>query len=62
MRAQVRDALVGLEWKPSIARAAVDDAWSHVGADAALEPLIREALRRCPTNGLTASQLSHGQS
>jgi hypothetical protein len=23
----------------------------HVGSDAALEPLIREALRRCPTKG-----------
>jgi hypothetical protein len=49
VRAQARDALVGLGGKPSIARAAVDDAWSHVGSDAALEPLIREALRRCPT-------------
>ena len=38
-------------WKPSIARAAVDEAWSHVESDAALEPLIREALRRCPTKG-----------
>lgn len=51
VRAQARDALVGLGWKPSIARAAVDEAWSHVGSDAALEPLIREALRRCPTKG-----------
>jgi hypothetical protein len=33
VRAQARDALVGLGWKPSIARAAVDDAWSHVGCD-----------------------------
>jgi hypothetical protein len=51
VRAQARDALVGLGWRPSIARAAVDEAWSHVRSDAALEPLIREALRRCPTKG-----------
>jgi hypothetical protein len=51
VRAQARDALVGLGWKPSIARAAVDEAWSHVRSDAALEPLICEALRRCPTKG-----------
>jgi hypothetical protein len=51
VRAQARDALVGLGWKPSIARAAVDEAWSHVESDAAVEPLIREALRRCPTKG-----------
>jgi hypothetical protein len=48
---QARDALVGLGWKPAIARAAVDEAWSHVGPDVAVEPLIREALRRCPTKG-----------
>jgi hypothetical protein len=51
VRAQGRDALVGLGWKPAIARAAVDEAWTHVGSDVALEPLIREALRRCPTKG-----------
>jgi hypothetical protein len=48
---QARDALVGLGWKPAIARAAVDEAWFHVGPDAAVELLIREALRRCPTKG-----------
>jgi hypothetical protein len=41
--------LVGLGWKPAIARAAVDDVWSHVGPAVAVEVLIREALRRCPT-------------
>lgn len=45
---QARDALVGLGWKPAIARAAVDEAWSHVGPAVAIEHLIREALRRCP--------------
>ena len=48
MRTQARDALVGLGWKPAIARAAVDEAWSHVGPAARVETLIREALRRCP--------------
>jgi len=48
LRAQARDALVALGWKPAIARAAVDDAASHMGHDASLEQLIREALRRCP--------------
>src|SRR6185295_9283021 len=51
---QARDALVGLGWKPAIAQAAVNEAWSHVGPNAAVELLIREALRRCPTKGLTA--------
>jgi hypothetical protein len=46
-----RDVLVGLGWKPTIARAAVDEAWSHVGSDVALELLIREALHRCPVTG-----------
>jgi Holliday junction resolvase RuvA-like protein len=46
MVTQARDALVALGWKPAIARAAVDEARAHVGA--ALEDLIREALRRCP--------------
>ncbi len=48
VRIQARDALVSLGWKQSIARAAVDEAWSHVGPAAAVEILIREALRRCP--------------
>jgi hypothetical protein len=47
-RAQSRDALVGLGWKPAIARSAVDAAMSHVGPGASLEVIIREALRRCP--------------
>ena len=48
VRTQARDALVGLGWKPAIARAAVDEAWSHVGPAVAVDMLIREALRRCP--------------
>jgi hypothetical protein len=46
--AQARDALVGLGWKSAIARNAVETATSHVGRDAPLEAIIREALRRCP--------------
>jgi len=48
MRTQVRDALVGMGWKPGLARAAVDDALTNVGTDVPIEALIREALRRCP--------------
>jgi hypothetical protein len=47
VRSQARDALVSMGWKPGIARAAVDEAWSHAGPDT-LETLVREALRRCP--------------
>ncbi|MBA3503439.1 MAG: hypothetical protein H0T65_23965 [Deltaproteobacteria bacterium] len=48
VRTQARDALVGLGWKSHIARAAVEEAISHVGSELSLEGLIREALRRCP--------------
>ena len=48
LRAQAKDALVGLGWKPGIARVAVDDACAHVGRDATIEVVVREALRRCP--------------
>jgi Holliday junction resolvasome RuvABC DNA-binding subunit len=51
VRTQARDALVGLGWKPNIARAAVEEAKSHVGREPSLEILIREALRRCPRPG-----------
>jgi hypothetical protein len=48
MRTQARDALVGLGWKPHIARAAVDEAVATCGSNTSLEVLIRESLRRCP--------------
>ena len=51
VRTQARDALVGLGWKPHVARTAVEEAMSHVGRDPSLEGLIREALRRCPRPG-----------
>jgi hypothetical protein len=47
-RTQARDALVGLGWKPHIARAAVDEAIAVCGSKTSLEVLIRESLRRCP--------------
>jgi hypothetical protein len=47
-RTHARDALVGLGWKPGIARAAVEDAMAHVGEDTPIDVVIREALRRCP--------------
>jgi hypothetical protein len=43
--AEARDALVGLGWKRSTARAAVHAAASHVGLGAPLETVIREALQ-----------------
>jgi hypothetical protein len=54
---QVRDALVGLGWKPAIARAAIEAAWSHVGSDVppTLDALIRAALRACPKPTSTTS-------
>ena len=48
LRSQARDALVSLGWKSGIATPAVDEALAHVAADAPLETVIREALRRCP--------------
>ena len=48
IRTQARDALVQLGFRPAIARAAVDDACRCLGVGAALEAVIREALRRCP--------------
>jgi hypothetical protein len=54
-RTQARDALVGLGWKPTIARTAVDEALAQIGADPPLEELIREALRRCPRPTVASS-------
>ena len=48
VREEARIALVGMGWKPMIARAAIEAAASHVGRDAPLEIWVREALRRCP--------------
>jgi len=48
IRTQAREALVALGWKPGIARAATDEAITHVGADVPIEAVIRAALRRCP--------------
>ncbi len=48
MQSQARDVLVGLGWKPGIARAAVEEACAPVGSEVPVEQLIAEALRRCP--------------
>ena len=48
IRAQAKDALIGLGWKPAQSRAAIDAAIADLGDDLGLEVLIREALRRCP--------------
>jgi hypothetical protein len=45
----VRHALRTLGFTPGEARAAVDAARSHVGADAGVESLLREALRSLRT-------------
>jgi 5-methylcytosine-specific restriction endonuclease McrA len=47
IEAEAKQALVGLGWKPAIARAAVEQATRAVEPTASLEDLIREALRRC---------------
>ena len=47
VRTQTKEALVRLGWKPAIAQAAVAAASKALGAEAPLEQLIFEALRRC---------------
>jgi hypothetical protein len=47
VRTQAKEALVGLGWKPAIANPAVAAAAAALGAEATLERLIFEALRRC---------------
>ncbi len=48
VRAQVRDAMIAMQWNPAIVRAALDAACVHVDAPVTFDWLIREALRRCP--------------
>jgi Holliday junction resolvasome RuvABC DNA-binding subunit len=48
IRAQAKTALMGLGWKPAVARAAVAAAHAALGLEATLEALISESLRRCP--------------
>jgi hypothetical protein len=48
LRAQARDALVGLGWRSGIASSAVTDAMELLGGEPSIEVVIREALRRCP--------------
>ena len=48
VRTQARDGLVGLGWKPGVAREAVDAAVAALAVDATLEQVLRAALQRCP--------------
>ncbi len=48
LRAQTRQALVGMGWKTAIAEAAITSALAALGPAVPLERLIFEALRRCP--------------
>jgi len=48
IQTQARDALVGLGWKPGIARTAVEEACARVAWTSPIERLIQEALRWCP--------------
>jgi hypothetical protein len=48
LRTQAKAALTGLGWQPAIAQAAVAAALAVRAADATLEQVILEALRRCP--------------
>ena len=56
-----RAALITAGYKPREARAAVERARPHVGADASLEQVIREALRRCatPAAGSSLTVVTH---
>ena len=47
IRAEARDALVGLGFRSHEARSSVDAAIANVGAAVGLETVIREALQRC---------------
>jgi hypothetical protein len=47
LRAQTKEALMGLGWKPVIANAAAASALTALGEETTLEWLIFEALRRC---------------
>ncbi len=53
VRAQVRDAMIAMQWKPAIVRAAIVAACVHVDAPVTFDWLIREALRRCPMPATT---------
>jgi HNH endonuclease len=48
LRAQTKEALIGMGWKPAIAGPAAAAAWSALGARATIEQLVFEALRHCP--------------
>lgn len=47
-REEVKSALLGLGWKPAVARAALAGALAALEMNATFDQLLREALRRCP--------------
>jgi len=51
VRTQAKEALVSLGWKPAVANPAVAAAAAALGAEATLERLIFEGLRRCLRSG-----------
>jgi hypothetical protein len=47
-KVEARSVLVNAGWQSAVASRAVDEAITHVGMDAPLEQLVREALKCCP--------------
>jgi hypothetical protein len=54
-REEVKSALLGLGWKPVVARAALAEAAAALDVDATFDQLLREALRRCPKPSVTTA-------
>jgi Holliday junction resolvasome RuvABC DNA-binding subunit len=59
LRTQAKEVLVGLGWQSAIAQAAVAAVSASLGTQATLEPLIFEALRRCPQPGTAPGRFAH---
>jgi hypothetical protein len=55
-REEVKAALLGLGWKPAIARAALVEAIAALDVEATFDQLLREALRRCPKPSVTMAR------
>jgi hypothetical protein len=47
-KVEARSVLVNAGWQSAVASRAVEDAMTHVGLEATLEVLVREALKCCP--------------
>jgi hypothetical protein len=61
LREDAKTALKQLGWKPAVAHAAAAAAALALGAEATLERMLVEALRRCPQRAYTTSPDSRGQ-